>query len=63
MDHQTPYQSELEALRANLALALQNIGMVDRATATWRSICELARDGDCTLDRRTHVLRQLNDES
>jgi superkiller protein 3 len=31
------------AFRQNLALALQNIGMVDRAAATWRSICELAR--------------------
>jgi tetratricopeptide (TPR) repeat protein len=30
------------AFRANLALALQNIGMLDRAAATWRSICELS---------------------
>ena len=28
--------------RHNVALALQNIGMVDRADATWRSICETA---------------------
>lgn len=31
------------SFRANLALALQNIGMIDRAAATWRSICELTR--------------------
>ncbi len=29
--------------RHNLALALQNIGMVDRAEASWQSICELSR--------------------
>jgi tetratricopeptide (TPR) repeat protein len=29
--------------RHNLALTLQNIGMVDRADATWHSICELTR--------------------
>jgi len=25
---------------ANLALALQNMGLVDRATATWATLCE-----------------------
>ena len=34
------------SFRANIALALQNIGMLDRAAATWRSICELARGFD-----------------
>lgn len=34
------------ALRANLALALQSLGMLDRASAAWRSICELAREYD-----------------
>ena len=28
--------------RHNLALALQNIGLIDRADATWHSICELS---------------------
>lgn len=32
------------SFRQNLALALQNIGMVDRASATWRAICELSRE-------------------
>ena len=50
------------AFRANLALALQNIGMLDRADATWHSICELARDSDRVLDRRMHILRQMNRE-
>lgn len=31
------------AYRENVALALQSIGMVDRAAATWRSLCELTR--------------------
>jgi protein O-GlcNAc transferase len=30
--------------RQNLALALQTIGMVDRASATWRSLCELTTE-------------------
>lgn len=29
-------------LRQSLALSLQNIGMVDRAAATWRAICDLS---------------------
>ena len=43
------------AFRANLALALQSIGMVDRAAATWRSICELSHDD--ILTRREIILR------
>ena len=34
--------------RHNLALTLQNIGMVDRADATWHSICELSPAGAAT---------------
>lgn len=45
------------AFRANLALALQNIGMVDRAAATWRSICELSRADDI-LAARERILRK-----
>ena len=48
------------ALRANLALALQNIGMLDRAAATWHAICELTFDDDGLLERRRHILRDLN---
>ena len=43
------------ALQANLALALQNIGMLDRAAATWRAICELGRDADRVMERRRQV--------
>lgn len=32
------------AHRANIALGLQSIGMLDRASATWRSMCELTRE-------------------
>lgn len=40
------------ALRANLALALQNIGMLDRAAAAWRSICDLTSDVRDALSER-----------
>jgi tetratricopeptide (TPR) repeat protein len=46
------------AFRANLALVLQNIGMVDRAAATWRSICDLG-PADALLEQREHVLRHM----
>jgi tetratricopeptide (TPR) repeat protein len=45
------------AFRANLALALQNIGLVDRAAATWRSICELSRSDPDLLAARERILR------
>jgi tetratricopeptide (TPR) repeat protein len=50
------------AFRANLALALQNIGMLDRAAASWRAICELSRTGDSVLERRQQFLREVNRE-
>jgi len=31
-------------VEANLSLALQNMGIIDRAAATWRAICELEPD-------------------
>jgi tetratricopeptide (TPR) repeat protein len=46
------------AFQANLALALQNIGLVDRAAATWRSICELSRRDDEVLAVREQILRK-----
>jgi len=48
------------SFRANLALALQSIGMLDRAAAAWRSICELAREDDGLLKAREYVLRNAN---
>jgi Tfp pilus assembly protein PilF len=45
------------AFQANLALALQNIGLVDRAAATWRSICELSRGDPDILTVRERILR------
>ncbi len=44
------------SFRANIALALQNIGMLDRAAATWRSICELSRDFDALAPDRRALL-------
>ncbi len=51
------------AFRENLALALQNVGMVDRAAATWQAMSELARDPRRDLlTRREHILRNANGE-
>lgn len=47
------------AFRAHVALALQNIGMIDRAAATWRAICELTADHDVQLSQRESALRGL----
>ena len=32
--------------RENLAIALENMGMIDRARSCWHRICELAPDSD-----------------
>jgi tetratricopeptide (TPR) repeat protein len=48
------------AFRANLALALQNIGMIDRAAAAWRSVCELAPAEADPLVTREHILKNCN---
>jgi Flp pilus assembly protein TadD len=45
------------SLRANLALALQAVGMVDRAGAVWRSICELPAETELDYANRERVLR------
>ena len=48
------------SFRENLAHALQNIGMVDRASATWRSLCELSPVNDQVLTTREQILRDAN---
>jgi tetratricopeptide (TPR) repeat protein len=48
------------SFRANLALALQHIGMVDKAAATWRSICELSPDTESILADREAILRDAS---
>jgi len=45
------------AFRENLTLALQNVGMIDRASATWRLLCELAPPDDAQLTTREQALR------
>ncbi|MEW6249453.1 MAG: tetratricopeptide repeat protein [Planctomycetota bacterium] len=50
------------SFRANLALALQNIGMVDRAAATWHSLCELSPAEGSLLETREHALRRAQKE-
>ncbi|MFO0839320.1 MAG: tetratricopeptide repeat protein [Phycisphaerae bacterium] len=44
-----PRELEADAFRANLTTALQSVGMVDRAAATWQAICET---GDTLADSR-----------
>lgn len=48
------------AFRANLALALQNVGLIDRAAATWQAICELSVRNCDILSRRETILRDAN---
>ena len=33
------------AFQANLALALQNLGLIDRARASWQVVCEIDTNG------------------
>ena len=47
------------SFRANVALALQSIGMLDRATATWRAVCDLLPVQD-QLASREQALRHTN---
>ena len=45
---------------ANLALALQNMGLLDRAAATWQTLCEMARytrEGNALLEQVTRTRR------
>jgi len=50
------------AFRHNVALALQNIGMIDRADATWHSVCELTRGNDSDLGSdRIQLIREALD--
>lgn len=62
-EHAVAGNSSNIAFRQNLALALQNIGMVDRAAATWRSICEMSRDTMPMMQRRESVLRKLTEHN
>lgn len=58
-EHAVAGNSSSVAFRQNLALALQNIGMVDRAAETWKSICEMSRESQPLMRRRESVLRKL----
>jgi len=60
-EHAVAGQQRNISFRANLALALQNVGMVDRASATWRSICELSRD-EPSMGRSRGVRSSTEDE-
>ncbi|MBN2446425.1 MAG: tetratricopeptide repeat protein [Phycisphaerae bacterium] len=51
------------SFRANLALALQNIGLVDRAQATWHAICDLSRETAPHRSTRESVLRSLRQDN
>lgn len=44
----------------NLMLALQNVGLVDRAAATWNAICDLGFDYKQIMTQREEVLRTID---
>ncbi len=48
--------------QANLALALQNMGLIDRANATWQLICELAPDSGQAAQARVALAKNSQDE-
>lgn len=52
-------QDSATAFRANLALALQNAGLVDRASATWRALSEMDTPAIDVLARRSQILDAL----
>ncbi|MFN0136071.1 MAG: tetratricopeptide repeat protein [Phycisphaerae bacterium] len=43
-DALTEGESRQPSLQQNIGLALQNVGMVDRASATWQAICDVCVD-------------------
>jgi len=49
------------SFQANLALALQNLGLVDRATATWQIVQELEPQSPEAAQARTELARQRKD--
>lgn len=49
------------AFQANLALALQNMGLIDRAQATWQIVSELAPDSEYGEQAR-RVMAEARDE-
>lgn len=56
-------ESESErGVRETLALALQNAGMLDRATTTWNAICELSAGSEYFMGQPRFASRGLLDE-
>jgi len=49
--------SENVDFQANLALALQNMGLIDRANATWQLVCELAPDSGHAAQARVAMAK------
>lgn len=58
--HPIGADGSLQAQPASLRLALQNIGLIDRVAATWRSLDELAHDPDDTLQKRRAIAIREN---
>jgi Flp pilus assembly protein TadD len=48
--------------QANLALALQNMGLIDRANATWQIVQELAPDSTEAAQARGELAKQRAEE-
>ncbi|MBK8269529.1 MAG: tetratricopeptide repeat protein [Planctomycetes bacterium] len=48
--------------QANLALALQNMGLLDRANASWQLVCNLAPDSAYAVQARVAMAKQRDSE-
>jgi len=56
-EQQQPFRLDGDAIRSHLSLSLQNIGLIDRAQATWRAICSLSDLHASGPDARATVRR------
>jgi superkiller protein 3 len=54
--------SENVDFQANLALALQNMGLIDRANATWQLVCELAPDSGHAAHARVAMAKNSQND-
>lgn len=52
--HEHRHSPAGQSLRENLRVTLQNVGVLDAASANWRAICELSAADSAFLQERTH---------
>ena len=47
--------SDISDVQANITLALQNMGLIDRASAAWRAVCELDPDSPLAFQAQRSI--------